>query len=86
MYGHMYGQDFGSGWMLLGWLWMGLAWLIPILLLLALGKYLFTRPKDFPDRKETPEKTPLDIVKEAYARGELSREDYLQKVEDLKQD
>ena len=80
----MYGWDhggwmFGSGgWMIFGWLWMIFIWLIPILLLFALAKYLFVRPPN------TKKKTAFDILDEAYARGDLSREDYLQKRDDLK--
>ncbi|MBS0330117.1 MAG: SHOCT domain-containing protein, partial [Proteobacteria bacterium] len=29
------------------------------------------------------QKTPLDILKESYARGDLSRDEYLQKRDDL---
>ena len=84
----MHGWDhgdwmFGSGgWMIFGWLWMGLVWLIPILLLFALGKYLLGRPQPGQDRNSY-KRTALDILDEVYARGEISREDYLQKREDL---
>ena len=83
----MYGWDhggwmFGSGgWMIFGWLWMIFIWLIPILLLFALAKYLFGKS---PNSKDRQEKTPLDILDEVYARGDISREDYLQKRDDLK--
>jgi len=30
-----------------------------------------------------PEKTPLDLLDEVYARGEISREEYFRKREDL---
>jgi putative membrane protein len=84
MYGHMYGYGYGYDhpWMLVGWLWMGLLWLIPILLLIALAKYLLGKKPGAP-REEKAEKTPLDILKEAYARGEISRDEYLQKRDDL---
>jgi len=35
------------------------------------------------NRAEQPEKTALDLLDEAYARGEISREEYLHKREDL---
>jgi len=83
MYGHMYGYG-DSGWMVLGWLWMGLVWLVPLLLLFALVKYLFGRTKPPQDIEQKPDKTPMDLVKEAYAKGEISREEFLQKQQDLK--
>lgn len=87
MYGHMYGYGYGYDhpWMLVGWLWMGLLWLIPVLLLFALVKYLFgkTRQGGPAPREEKTEKTALDILKEAYARGEISRDEYLRKRDDL---
>ena len=78
--GWMFGG--GGGWMIFGWLWMALIWLIPILLLFALIKYLFGS-KNTGSAKETPRQTALDILDEAHARGELTREEYLQKRDDL---
>ena len=68
---------FGVG-MLLGGLWMIMIWGIPLLLAFTLLKYLFTRP----EKKQQPN-TPLDILNNAYARGDISREEYLQKRDDL---
>lgn len=71
-----------SGWMFFGWLWMALLWLIPVLLLFALVKYLFSfRPGN---DNQTLDRTALNILDEKYARGELTREEYLQKRNDLK--
>ncbi len=78
--GWMFGG--GGGWMIFGWLWMALMWLIPILLLFALIKYLLGS-KNAGSAKETPRRTALDILDEAHARGELTREEYLQKRDDL---
>ena len=79
-----HGWMFGGGGMLFGVLWMILIWGIPLLLLFALLKYLIANPRGDAGRKDMPEKkTPLDILKEAYARGEISREEYLQKRDDL---
>ncbi len=57
---------------------MGLIWLIPIVLLVA---YLTGwRPDWGGTRREQPrgesERRPLDVLKERYARGEISREEY----------
>lgn len=82
-YNHGWMFDGGIG-MLFGGLWMILIWGIPFLLIVALLKYLFVKPRNNADLEGTPEKImPLDILKEAYARGEISREEYLQKRDDL---
>lgn len=79
----MYGWGHGNwiagngGWMIFGWLWMIIVWLIPVFILLALAKYLFG------SRKRNSENKAQTLLDEAYARGELSREDYLQKKKDL---
>lgn len=74
----MYGYDHGA-WMFGGWLGMVLIWLVPIILLLVAIKYLATGSKSGGYGK-----TPLEILEEAYARGEISRDDFLQKRDDLK--
>ena len=86
----MYGWDHGSwmfgsgagGWMIFGWLMMILVWLIPVLGLFALVKYLFGSQKSSESEKET-RNTARDILDEAYARGELTRDEYLQKCDDI---
>ena len=74
----MYGYDHGA-WMFWGWFGMLLIWLVPIVLLLAAIKYLVTGSKPGGQGK-----TPLEILEEAYARGEISRDEFLQKRDDLK--
>ncbi|MHB1075899.1 SHOCT domain-containing protein [Thiobacillus sp.] len=75
--------DGGFG-LLFGVVWMLLMWGIPLLLVIALLKYLFFRPHDKGGPDIRPEqKTSLDILKESYARGDLSRDEYLQKRDDL---
>jgi putative membrane protein len=74
----MYGYDHGA-WMFGGWLGMLLIWLMPIILLLATIKYLASGSKSGKGGK-----TSLEILEEAYARGEISREEFLQKRDDLK--
>ena len=82
-YNHGWMFDGGFG-MLFGALWMVLFWGIPFLLIVALLKYLFTNPRGKDGSEVRPEqKTPLDILKETYARGEISRDEYLQKRDDL---
>lgn len=74
----MYGYDHGV-WMFGGWLGMLLIWLVPIILLLAAIKYLTTGSKSGKHGK-----TSLEILEEAYARGEIGRDEFLQKRDDLK--
>lgn len=83
MYGYGHGWMYGDGGLMaLGWVWMTLVWLIPILLLIALVKYLLGGPKA--DRMlGNPGKTALEQLQESYARGEISREEFLQKQADL---
>lgn len=85
----MYGP-YSHGWMFDGWggmlfgiVWMTLIWLIPALLIVALLKYLFAKPHDTGGRTGEEQKTPLDILKEAYARDEIDRDTYLRKRDDL---
>jgi len=85
----MYGP-FNHGWMfdggfgmLFGALWMILFWGIPFLLIVALLKYLFANPHKHGSEVRPEQKTPLDILKETYARGEIGRDEYLQKRDDL---
>ncbi len=74
----MYGYDHGA-WMFGGWLGMALIWLVPIILLLAAIKYLASGSKS-----GGVGKTPLEILEEAYAHGEIDRDEFLQKRDDLR--
>jgi len=57
---------------------MLLVWLVPIGLIAALAVYLINQNKS----PKTPERA-IDILEKAYARGEISREEFLQKRDDL---
>lgn len=70
----MFGFEHGA-WMA-GGLGMLLLWLIPIILLLAAIKYFSGGPS-------ARAGTAVEILDEAYARGEIKREEYLQKRADL---
>lgn len=74
----MYGFDHGA-WMFGGWLMMLLIWLGPFLVLFVGMKYLLRRS----DRSRL-EKSALDILDETYVRREISREEYLEKKDDLR--
>ncbi len=79
-FGHEWMYDGGGwGWMVFGWLWMVILALSPVLVIMALAKYLFSR------RPEKEKSRAQEILEEAYARGEIKREEYLQKRADLQQ-
>ena len=73
-------EGFGMGW---HWLGMAFFWLIPVLLVLAVVKYLMGgRRSNATDGEKKPDA--LSVLEERYTRGEIGREEYLQKHDDLK--
>ena len=78
-------EDYDMGWGWLGWLSMAFFWVILILLVLVLVvvKYLMgSRRSNATDGERRPDA--LAVLEERYARGEIGREEYLQKRDDLK--
>lgn len=73
----MYGYDHGT-WMFGGWFVMLLLWLLPVIALFAVFRYFLGC------QKSGQGKAALEILEQTYARGEISREEFLQKREDLK--
>lgn len=76
-----------SDWGSFGWLGMGfgmvlmlLFWILVILGIAALIRWLLVQ---WPSSRGARDKTPLEIVQERYARGEIDREEYEQKERDL---
>ena len=68
------------GWgMGVGFIFMLLFWGFIILGIAALIRWLMTQSSG----REAREKSPLEIVQERYARGEIDREEYEQKRRDL---
>ncbi|MDF1567678.1 MAG: SHOCT domain-containing protein [Spirochaetaceae bacterium] len=59
--------------------------IIGLLVLVALGFAVYWAvAKSRTGTGSLSEKTPLDILKERYAKGEISRDEYQQSVDDLK--
>ncbi len=72
----MYGFDHGV-WMMGGWIAMLALWLLPF-------AFLFLAIKFFFDKLKAPGgKRAIDILEETYAGGNISREEFLQKRDDL---
>src|SRR3989344_607114 len=76
-WGNMMGGWNGFG--LLGWIPMLLFWILLILGVVALIRYLGGSGKTIKD-----DKTPLDILKERYARGEIDKKEFEEMKKDLR--
>ncbi len=72
--------SFGWGMVPFGWVFMLLFWGLVIVAIVALVKWL--TDQSFNPGKP-PAKTPLDILRERYARGEVDTEEYTQIKRDL---
>ena len=72
--------DWGAwGWgMGFGWIFMILFWILVVLGIVALAKWLFSTAGAGESGKR-----PLEILKERYARGDITREQYEQMRRDL---
>lgn len=76
MWGYMGSWGYGNGWGLLGLLHMGLWWILLILGIVVLAKWLFSGERASGNRA-------LEVLKERYARGEIGKDEYEQKRKDL---
>ena len=67
----MYGWDMGSG----GWLWAlgGLIVLVALVVLVVWAVSTMSRANRGPDERRSQ---PLDILRERYARGEITKEQF----------
>ena len=72
----MYGFDHGA-WMMGGWIVMLALWLLPFALLFLAIKFSFDK------LKASGGKRTIDILEASYAGGNISREEFLQKRDDL---
>lgn len=75
---HMVGGNWGGGWMWLGGIWMVLFWVLLILAIVALVRWIWGRGGGAMARPSA-----VEILKERYARGEIDREEFEQKRRDL---
>ena len=73
-------HSFGGWGMGFGFVLMLLFWILVILGIAVLIRWMLAQPS--PSRSSR-DKTPLEIVQERYARGEIDREEYGQKKLDL---
>lgn len=80
--GYGYGMmgDWGTGWMFFH----GFFWLL-VLALVVVGIVLLVRSTGSDDKREQASRRArgLEILEERYARGEINREEYLEKKRDL---
>ncbi|OIQ87736.1 hypothetical protein GALL_303830 [mine drainage metagenome] len=67
---------YGGGFIM--WLGMLLVWLVPLGLVIALVLHLSNQ-----NRSTNESETAIDLLEKAYARGEINRDEFLQKREDL---
>jgi putative membrane protein len=70
----------------IGWLWMLMGvifWILIILALVYLIKYLVQAARRDQDTTKQGSHTPLEILKERYARGEIDREEFQSRKKDL---
>lgn len=76
MWGYMGDMGWGSGWGWFGLTHMLLWWVLLILGIAVLAKWLIGGGRKSDDRA-------LDVLKERYARGEIGKDEYEQKRRDL---
>ncbi len=69
----------GWGWVGIGAVHMLLFWALIILAIVVLVKYLSRNSSGY----DRPQRTPLDILKERYARGEIDKQEFEEKKRDL---
>jgi len=83
---YMFGYGHGFGLFGFGWIMMFLVWVLIVVGIIALVKWLVETDHGFGRREKDEKKsenTPLDIPKERYAKGEINKEEFEQKKKDL---
>lgn len=82
MYDHDFFPFFGMPYGL-GWVFMILFWILMIAGVIAIVRWLAAGASRQQNTSSPPNKTPADIFRERYARGEIDREEFLQRLKDL---
>lgn len=83
MYDHEFFPFFGMPYGL-GWVFMILFWVLVIAGVIAIVRWLGSgASRRAQDMSGPVHRTPADILRERYARGEIDREEFLQRLEDL---
>jgi len=80
MWGDMGTMGWGWGWGMLGTVHMLLWWVLIVLGIAVLAKWLFTSG---PRHQAGAGASALEILKERYARGEIGKDEFEQKKRDL---
>lgn len=70
-------QGFGHGWG------MGFGWIIGIVILLIILWLAFKTFQPNNEQRSSSHKTPLEILKERYAKGEIDKEEFEESKKDL---
>jgi putative membrane protein len=83
MSGHMWGWDGGSGWGIAMMTIMALFWLLVIVGIIYGISVLTRSGNDDRSRRDDDHEKPLNILRERYARGEISKEEFDQMRRDL---
>ena len=70
-------DGFGHGWG------MGWGWIIGVIVLVVVIWVFIRAMNQTGSRREPERKSPLDVLKDRYARGDISREEFEEKKKDL---
>jgi len=74
-------MDFGfTSFSMFGWFFMVFWWVLIIVGIAALIKWFTDKSSDGHDYR----KTPIDILKERYAKGEINREELKERIQEIK--